>query len=169
MIVGIYKLSILHNNMTRRDQQVSEVAGFLHELGMRARSQANRRLAELELTFPMAMTLRLLDQPRPMRDLAEHLACDASYVTGIADRLEERGLVERLPDPHDRRIRRLSITAEGERCREQMSFALSDAASMLSALTEAELDQLVSLLGKAAANENPPGRRGGDGSIGEDR
>src|SRR6266550_8777798 len=39
------------------------------------------------------------DQGTPMRDLADHMGVDASYVTGLADALEERGLVERRPHP----------------------------------------------------------------------
>src|SRR5947208_12031357 len=46
--------------------------------------------------------LKLLMQLRPgvgvpMRELAEHFGFDASYLTGLADALEERGLVERRP------------------------------------------------------------------------
>src|SRR3954451_12056478 len=37
----------------------------------------------------------------PMSALAEFLVCDASNVTGIVDRLEARGLIERRPDPKD--------------------------------------------------------------------
>ena len=55
------------------------------------------KLAELGLTLRQAHALRLLDpeEPMPMSALAERLFCDASNVTGIADRLEARGLVER--------------------------------------------------------------------------
>ncbi len=36
-----------------------------------------------------------------MRRLAQKLKCEPSNVTGIVDRLEARGLVERRPDPTD--------------------------------------------------------------------
>ena len=53
--------------------------------------------AEFELSPMQAHVLRLLepDQPLPMRALAGKLCCDPSNVTGIVDRLEERGLVQR--------------------------------------------------------------------------
>ena len=35
----------------------------------------------------------------PMRAIGESLFCDASYVTDLVDRLEERGLIERRPMP----------------------------------------------------------------------
>src|SRR5215510_8754092 len=53
------------------------------------------------------------DEPKPMRDLAEHFACDASYVTALVDDLEERGFAERRPHPSDRRIRTVVLTAAG--------------------------------------------------------
>jgi MarR family transcriptional regulator, organic hydroperoxide resistance regulator len=53
----------------------------------------------------------------PMSSLAGKLFCDASNVTGIVDRLEARGLIERRPAEHDRRVKLLVLTAEGERVR----------------------------------------------------
>jgi DNA-binding MarR family transcriptional regulator len=53
----------------------------------------------------------------PMSSLAGKLFCDASNVTGIVDRLEARGLIERRPAEHDRRVKLLVLTPEGERLR----------------------------------------------------
>ena len=52
--------------------------------------------------------------PSPMRRLAEQMNCEASNLTGLVDRLETRGLVERRPDPHDRRVRLLALTETGQ-------------------------------------------------------
>jgi DNA-binding MarR family transcriptional regulator len=49
-----------------------------------------------------------------MRRLAEQMNCEASNLTGLVDRLEIRGLVERRADPVDRRVRQLALTEEGE-------------------------------------------------------
>ena len=51
--------------------------------------------------------LHLIEPERPvaMGRLAETLGCDASNVTGLVDRLEECGLVQRRPSPEDRRIK----------------------------------------------------------------
>jgi DNA-binding MarR family transcriptional regulator len=38
-------------------------------------------------------TLRFLERPMSMKSLAEHIGRDASNITGIADRLEAKGLV----------------------------------------------------------------------------
>jgi DNA-binding MarR family transcriptional regulator len=64
------------------------------------------------------MALRELNDPLPMRELAQRLCCDASNVTGIVDRLEARELVERRVAPDDRRVKHLVLTEEGRAVRE---------------------------------------------------
>ncbi|MEA2704289.1 MAG: hypothetical protein QOD63_2234 [Actinomycetota bacterium] len=71
------------------------------------------RSAEFDLSPQQAKAFQALKQPLSMGELAEHLFCDASNVTGIVDRLESRGLVERKPDPNDRRVKRLVLTPQG--------------------------------------------------------
>jgi len=48
-----------------------------------------------------------------MRRIADHLHAEPSNVTAIIDRLESRGLVERSPDPGDRRVKLVAATAAG--------------------------------------------------------
>jgi DNA-binding MarR family transcriptional regulator len=63
--------------------------------------------------------------PSPMRRLAEQMNCEASNLTGLVDRLEVRGLVERRPDPADRRVRLLALTEEGEAVSRQSWVAVA--------------------------------------------
>ena len=49
----------------------------------------------------------------PMGELASALSCDASNVTGLVDRLESRGLLQRSPSAEDRRVKVLSLTPLG--------------------------------------------------------
>jgi MarR family transcriptional regulator, organic hydroperoxide resistance regulator len=96
-----------------------EAQKFFFELGMEQRTKVGAELHGLGLSFAQAHALRLLDpdEPMPMSALAERLFCDASNVTGIVDRLEGRGLIERRPAEHDRRVKLLVLTAEGDRVR----------------------------------------------------
>ena len=55
------------------------------------------------------------DEPRPMRDLAVAMNCDASYVTAMVDDLERAGYAERLPAPADRRVKTVALTPRGRR------------------------------------------------------
>lgn len=48
------------------------------------------------------------------RTLARTIGLDTSTIAGVVDRLEARGLLRRNADPEDRRVRRLSVSAEGE-------------------------------------------------------
>jgi DNA-binding MarR family transcriptional regulator len=74
---------------------------------------------ELGLTPVQLHALRLIEPgvEVPMSSLAGKLFCDASNVTGIVDRLEARGLIERHPAEYDRRVKLLVLTAAGDRVR----------------------------------------------------
>jgi DNA-binding MarR family transcriptional regulator len=79
-------------------------------------------VAELDLAPMQAKALHELDaeQPISMRALARRLGADPSNVTGLIDRLEARGLVERRPDPNDRRIKGLALTSAGAKLRQRL-------------------------------------------------
>jgi DNA-binding MarR family transcriptional regulator len=95
-------------------------------------------VAELDLAPLQAKALHELDVDPPisMRELAERLKSDPSNVTGLIDRLEARGLVERRPDPSDRRIKGLALTSAGARMRERLFARLYAAPPALATLSE---------------------------------
>jgi DNA-binding MarR family transcriptional regulator len=82
----------------------------------------------------------------PMRSLAAWLDSDASNLSVLVDRLERRGAVERRPDPGDRRVKALALTAEGERLRAEFWRGLTEGPGPLDPLTDADLRALASLL-----------------------
>lgn len=69
------------------------------------------------LAAPYALALRRIDGSTPMKDLAQRLHCDPSFVTAIADVLEERRYARRESDAHDRRVRNLVLTRSGIRAK----------------------------------------------------
>jgi DNA-binding MarR family transcriptional regulator len=83
-----------------------------------------------------------------MGEVAKLLACDSSNVTWITDRLEERGLVERTPADHDRRIKLLVLTDEGRRVRGQIDARLSEPPAAIAALSREDQRTLRSLLNR---------------------
>ena len=107
--------------------------------------------AEHDLTKQQAGALMRLDpdEPVPMSALAGALLCDASNVTGLVDRLADRGLVERRPVPHDRRVRFLAVTPEGARVRSAILERLSQPPAGLAKLPPAEQRALRDLLRRA--------------------
>lgn len=80
--------------------------------------------------------------------LAEHLELDKSSVTGLVDRAEKRGLVERVRDPDDGRAVRVKLTRGG---RALVNKGAADAGKELEAatadLTDAQRSRLTALLG----------------------
>jgi DNA-binding MarR family transcriptional regulator len=54
---------------------------------------------------------------RTQAALAESIGADKSRIIGTLDELQETGLISRTPDPDDRRVRLLAITAKGRRVR----------------------------------------------------
>jgi DNA-binding MarR family transcriptional regulator len=85
----------------------------------------------------------------PMGALAESLYCDASYMTDLVDRLEQRGMIERRSSSQDRRVKLIALTPLGEMTREQALRLLYDPPEELGKLEPAELEELARLLEKA--------------------
>jgi MarR family transcriptional regulator, organic hydroperoxide resistance regulator len=106
---------------------------------------------EFDLAPQQGMALRALHEPRPMGELAKFLACDNSNVTGIVDRLEERGLVERRPADHDRRVKLIVLTDEGHRVRREIERRISEPPQAIAALSKADQVALRDVLRRALA------------------
>jgi len=102
------------------------LAGLVVELMDRTR-QTVREVGEEEgLSIPQLDVLRRLRHgPSPMRRLAIQMNCEASNLTGLVDRLEARGLVERRPHPEDRRVRCVALTEAGETLGNQVWLAVA--------------------------------------------
>ena len=128
-----------------------EAQQLFFEIGMAQRVRAGAALAELGLGFAQAHALRMLDpeEPIPMSALAERLFCDASNVTGLVDRLEARGLVERRSHDHDRRVKALTLTPAGVALREQVRTVMSEPPEAIAALSEADQRALRDILARA--------------------
>jgi len=103
---------------------------------------------ELALSPIQCHVLHLLEpgRPLPMGRLAGMLGCHASNVTGLVDRLEARGVVQRRPSADDRRIKVLDLTAEGSRLRAQMLRRMTTGARPISRLTVGQQRTLVKIL-----------------------
>lgn len=107
-------------------------------------------VAEFELSPPQAHLLLQLGSGRTMsqRELARLLECDPSNLTGLTDRLEARGLVERQVDPDDRRVKALVATEKGEAVRTQLAARLHQAPEGIGELPAADAAQLRDLLAR---------------------
>ena len=145
--------------MTVTTEPTTEVAReaweLLFRLAKAKHGVLSAQLAELDLTPVQAHALRRLDPAKPlaMSELAEALYCHASNVTGIVDRLESRGLVERTPGTGDRRVKTLVLTPEGADVRARVIELLSEPPAALASLGAADQWALRDILGRALADE----------------
>src|SRR3954467_5992670 len=81
-------------------------------------SRVEAQLAAVGLSLPKLAALHQLSlagDSLPLGQLAERLACVKSNVTQLVDRLEADGVVERRPDPNDRRSRLAMLTDRGRK------------------------------------------------------
>jgi DNA-binding MarR family transcriptional regulator len=101
--------------MTERQALLEEL---MRELPTPTPSQAMRYMrhwpgGRISLIHINVISLLETDGPQPMRALAEALDVSQASATGIVDRMEQRGLVERRRDEEDRRIVRVVLTDGG--------------------------------------------------------
>jgi DNA-binding MarR family transcriptional regulator len=140
--------------------EARRISALLVRVAEQAKAEFAASVARFDLPLHLARAIMRLDAPAPMRELADSLACDRSYITGLADQLEERGLVSRVPGG-DRRVKLLELTAEGRRLRGALADAVAASSMVLHGLTAEErrsLEPLLrKLLGEQSADEACPG------------
>jgi DNA-binding MarR family transcriptional regulator len=121
-------------------------------------------LRELHLTPGHLKALAVIhpDEPRPMGVMADIMGCDASQMTWLVDRLEERELVERRTMPGDRRVRTIALTPRGVEVRRLILDKLFEPPEALLALDAATLEELREHLEKLPVSNGIFGSAGGD-------
>lgn len=134
-----------------RRELLEEVGQLLRQISLRSRAHVHETLADMAMPGPVSWALRELGEPMAMRDLAERMWCDASYITGIADRLENAGWAVRRSDPNDRRVKQLVLTEEGRRVRQEMTDRIHADMPIARNLSSSELETLAKLLRKSLA------------------
>jgi DNA-binding MarR family transcriptional regulator len=114
----------------------------------------NQIADDLGLTLQMAKALHEIPVTGSvtMKELADELWCDASNATGIIDRLEARGLVERRPSERDRRLKCVVLTTAGKRLRRKIEERFNESPPAIAALSDADKRTLREILDRALEN-----------------
>lgn len=82
-------------------------------------------------------------------ELSNRSQIDRTTIGGLIDRLEQSGLVQRLPHPGDRRAYRISLTGEGKRLEDELiPLAMELHRKILAPLTAEEIATLTNILRK---------------------
>ena len=94
------------------DEPLSEA---FWSVARRLREMSQESLAPWDITPAHLRALRVLKRHGAMRlsELSEHLHIAPRSTTEVADALESRGLIERRPDPGDRRATLVEVTGHG--------------------------------------------------------
>jgi len=101
------------------------------------------------------LALFKMDGVLTMKELAQHMGCDASFVTAIADTLERHGFARREPGQRDRRVKNLVLTSEGITAKERMMAQLAAKMPWCYALDDDERRCLLFLLRKMLDTPGP--------------
>jgi DNA-binding MarR family transcriptional regulator len=110
----------------------SVLAGEIHKLlvalTVRIKAHEDVCLGRLSVTRMEAKVLYRLEPEEtvPVRTIAERGGVDPSNLSAAVESLEARGLVERPPAAHDRRVHAVRLTAEGEGLRERLEACLHE-------------------------------------------
>lgn len=83
--------------------------------------------------------------------IAAAISLDSSTVTGILDRLENKNLLKRMPDPNDRRALRVVLTEEGRALEKPLMQVIVECnETVMEVFTKEEQETLVRLLQRLA-------------------
>jgi DNA-binding MarR family transcriptional regulator len=107
-----------------------------------------------------------LDGVMSMKELAQHMGCDASFITSVADTLERRGFARRAPSQRDRRVKNLVLTEDGIAAKERLMGELAAKMPWSYALDDGERCCFLALLKKALGGDRPDVCPGGETPAG---
>jgi DNA-binding MarR family transcriptional regulator len=150
------------------DQEIFDaIAEFVGQMLQRGEKLAD----EFGVPLFCIKALHRLGDSVTMKELGEQLHCDRSFVTMIADTLEERGLDRREPHPTDRRLKNLVLTPDGLALKKRVEGVLLAQMPWSHALDVTERAQLLGLIRKmtlaTAAAPTPPSGGERAGEVGE--
>jgi MarR family 2-MHQ and catechol resistance regulon transcriptional repressor len=111
----------------------------------------NSRLSEDKISFSQFSMLRAIGKfgPMPMNKLGDHMLVAPANITGLVDRLERKGYVERRRDRNDRRLLKIELTERGRRIHDKVIEQFwTYVRNVFSSLSENERMVLLGLLAR---------------------
>jgi MarR family transcriptional regulator, lower aerobic nicotinate degradation pathway regulator len=122
----------------------------LFRLSFRLQGTLARIGAKHRLSIIQVRLLGILRDREPgMLELARHLELEKSSLSGLVDRAEKRGLVERIPSADDRRTATVRVTAQGRKLSRVVEKEVNVAVvSLMSVLSSSDRRRLATLVGQ---------------------
>jgi len=136
--------------------KIDESVGYLISIvGLRYKGETWRRLKPFDVTPEQWVVLNRLsmDEGVCQRELASRIVKDQPNTTRILDKMEQKGLIRRNPDPHDRRAFQVFLTEKGKRLREELLPVVQQLRDKsILRFSASEIDLLKELLRKFSNN-----------------
>jgi DNA-binding MarR family transcriptional regulator len=136
-------------NPIEGDKAPQTLAFLLSQVGIHASRRFAERIAAVDLNPPLFRVLNLVAaaEGRSQQAIAAAIEIPPSRMVALVDELEQRGLVERRPEPDDRRVRALFLTAKGKRCLQRgRKIAAEHEAELTEGMTATDRKRLLALL-----------------------
>jgi DNA-binding MarR family transcriptional regulator len=130
----------------RGDELNQDIFDALTEFFAQVLDRGERLAAEFGVPSFCLKAIHRLDESVTLKELGRRMHCDPSFVTVIADTLEERGLARREPDAADRRIKNLVLTPGGLELKGRLEAALLGQMPWAHALDVAEQESFLSMI-----------------------
>ncbi|BCS82246.1 MarR family winged helix-turn-helix transcriptional regulator [Anaerocellum diazotrophicum] len=119
---------------------------LLKEVSVKIKEALKYKRDEFEIPAPHWMIMAMLDENGKMKvgDLSEKIGLSNSTVSGILDKLEEQGFIERIRSNEDRRVVWVQTTQKFKECLyEHFKEAEKQFENLLSKATEDEIDKVL--------------------------
>jgi DNA-binding MarR family transcriptional regulator len=132
---------------------IVDLVDGLYQMSFVLHARLTRIAAAHDLSVVQVRLLGILRDREPgMLELAGYLELEKSSVSGLVDRAEARGLVERVPSPDDRRATTIRVTAQGRRLSRVIEDAVTaEVGALVEVLPAADRKHLAASLGRVVA------------------
>jgi DNA-binding MarR family transcriptional regulator len=132
-----------------KDSDTEKLSELFWSVARRLRHSSREALAPWDIAPSHSRALGVLMQHQALRlsELSDHLHIAPRSTTDVVDGLQQRGLIQRSPDPHDRRAMLVSLTDQGRRAGIAIRAARdADAERFFAALRDADRKELARIL-----------------------
>jgi len=116
--------------------------------------------SELSLLQAYALTYLFFKGPIKISELCEHMNVSPGAASQMVDRLEKLEMVARIPDPEDRRVRKVIVLDKGDKfMQENFEYSqswLSEIPSNITPEQEVQITAVLSILMQSSSMSNQP-------------